>query len=229
MSHLVPDRLLILALAEEQPDFTESTHLRSCEGCRTELGEMSHIVGLGRGRQELRDLPPPSPELWNRIQSTVFGTAGRVRPLTPRRRVPAAVRTAAIALAAALVAILATLGLTSGRGGGPTDRVLASADLAPQDPAVTGAHGRVELIDNGDGRQLRVTVSGLPTTDGFYEIWLYDGKAAMIPVGALGSAAQTIVSVPPSADQTVFTIVDVSAQQLGQQAHGKSLLQGQLR
>ena len=110
--------------------------------------------------------------------------------------------------------------------GGDHARVVEQADLLPQPAAPTGAHGRVQIVDNGHGRQLRVTLTGMPTPTGYYTVWLFDGGSVMIPIGSPGNAP---LNVPAAAtDLGRFHIVDISAQQLGQQDHGTSMLQGTL-
>jgi hypothetical protein len=106
-------------------------------------------------------------------------------------------------------------------------RVIAQAELVAQAAAPAGAHGSASIVDTGHGLQLRVTVTGMPAPAGYYTVWVYDGRSVMIPLGSPGSAP---LNLPAAADDlNVFRIVDVSAQDLGQQQHGRSMLQGTLR
>jgi hypothetical protein len=107
-----------------------------------------------------------------------------------------------------------------------TQRVIAEADLTPQSAAPRSAHGTAKIIDTGHGLQMRIDVAGMPETSGYYTVWLFDGGNIMIPIGSPGTAP---LNLPATAgDLTKFRIVDVSAQNLGQQEHGVSMLQGEL-
>jgi Anti-sigma-K factor rskA len=263
VSHLEPDRLILLALDEEQPDAAAADHLADCPACRSELEATRHVAGLAR---DPVTLPAPSPGLWDRIAAEAFEpTPPRAAPppapkappgvqtevpaevptevpteMPPRRAPEAPVRTlpaprrrfprrpfalvAAACLALGVVGTAAVDRLVESRDGA---RVVAIADLAPQPGAPAGAHGTAEVVDTGHGLQVRVTVQGVPSGPGYYTVWVYDGRDVMIP---LGSPGQAPLNLPPAAsDLGVFHIVDVSAQDLGQQQHGRSVLQGQLR
>jgi hypothetical protein len=104
--------------------------------------------------------------------------------------------------------------------------VVAQADLLPQAAAPGTAHGTATIVDTGHGLQMRLSLSGMPAATGYYTVWLYDGGTVMIPIGSPGPAP---LNVPAAAsDLTRFRVVDISAQQLGQQQHGTSMLQGRL-
>jgi hypothetical protein len=253
MPHLDPDRLVLLALNEVSPDARESEHLAGCDDCRAELTATRETVGLARRTDGLRDLDAPPEELWERIAAQAFATApagladaaptaarpaGSARPPRARVRVPRTPATgpagrsrsrwrlALVALAAAVIGVAGTVAVQS-IVRRDADRVVALASLAPQPAAPATAHGAVQVVDTGHGLQLRVTLSGMPAPAGYYTVWLYDGGQVMIPVGSPGTAP---LNVPAAADNLdVFRIVDVSAQNLGQQEHGTSMLQGVLR
>ena len=73
---------------------------------------------------------------------------------------------------------------------------------------------------------MRLSLSGMPAATGYCTVWLYDGGTVMIPIGSPGPAP---LNVPAAAsDLTRFRVVDISAQELGQQQHGISMLQGRL-
>jgi hypothetical protein len=232
--HLDPDRLMLLALREHTPDAQDADHLDGCNSCQTELRATREVVDLGRRGKDLRDLRPPSPALWDRIAAEAFDAPAP----TVVGRLPWPRRRTALAAAAALV-----VGILGGVfGGGIADqllqgdrqseplspRVVAQADLAPPAGAPTGPHGTARVIDTGHGLQLTVAVDDLPAaTTGYYAVWLYDGHDVMIPLGSPGPGP---LNLPAAArDLDVFSIVDVSAQDLGQQQHGRSVLQGFLR
>ncbi|MFF5226511.1 anti-sigma factor [Dactylosporangium sp. NPDC000521] len=74
MSHLEPERLVLLALGEETLDQHETGHLDTCGRCRTEVDELRDVAGLGRQTQRLRDLPPPPEHVWQRIRAELAAT-----------------------------------------------------------------------------------------------------------------------------------------------------------
>ena len=69
MSHLEPERLVLLALGEGTFDQHETGHLDTCGRCRTEMDELRDVAGLGRQTQRLRALPPPPEHVWQRIRA----------------------------------------------------------------------------------------------------------------------------------------------------------------
>jgi len=86
VSHLDPDRLVLIALGEQTPGPVEADHLQDCAACRDELAATREVADLGRHTEELRELPVPSEALWQRIAAQAFapGTAG-VALAYPRR------------------------------------------------------------------------------------------------------------------------------------------------
>jgi len=250
VSHLDPDLLVLIALGEQTPGPVEADHLQDCAACRDELAATREVADLGRHTEELRELPVPSEALWQRIAAQAFapGTAGGgarvpapVRPPgagTPagpsRSGGPAGRRAgrrygrlwlAAVAVAALVLGVAGTVVVTR-LATKDTTRVIASAELTPATAAAAGARGRVELVDTGQGLQLRLSVTGMPTPVGYYAVWLYDGDKNMIDVGSLGPAPLNVPTVAQDLD--VFRIVDISAQRVGQQEHGQSMLRGTL-
>lgn len=219
MPHLDPDRLVLIALGEQDPSASEESHLRTCAACGTDLDSTRTAVALSRESEHLRDLPAPPPDLWARIESSTrdvrLRSADRRFPVRGRRRLT-------LAAAAALLLVTTVVWFLHH----DTERVVAAADLVARPSAPATAHGRATIVDTGHGLQLRLTLSGMPTPTGYYTVWLYDGGTVMIPIGSPGPAP---LNVPAAADDlTTFTIVDVSLQRLGQQEHGTSMLQGRL-
>jgi hypothetical protein len=241
VEHLDPDRLILLALGEEDTTTAEAGHLDRCPVCRAELDSTRTVVSVARDGASLRDLPAPAPAVWDRIAAEALGPAAAtppgpvalaplppvVRPARPSRRMP---RRAVLALAAAACLVLGAFGATGlqallRRGDGV--RVLAQAELTAQPGAPSGAHGTARVIDTGHGRQLEIAIDGVPVPPGYYTVWIYDGRDVMIPLGSPGAEP---LNIPAAADDLdVFHVVDVSAQELGQQQHGRSVLQGSLR
>jgi len=229
--HLDPERLVLIALGEQDPSASEAEHLRACADCGPDLDATRATATAGRESEHVRDLPAPPEELWARIAGSAF--AADPAPNGPARQPPVRARRTwarrrLLVAAAAAVLFVAAAGAAiawwAGRGG---ERVVAEADLVAQPGAPAAARGRATIVDTGHGLQMRVALSGMPTPSGYYTVWLYDGRTVMIPIGSPGSAP---LNVPAAAgDLTTFSIVDVSAQRLGQQAHGTSMLQGRLR
>ncbi|WP_229789437.1 anti-sigma factor domain-containing protein [Pilimelia terevasa] len=227
---------MLVALGEQDPSASEAGHLHGCDSCAADLDAARATVAVGRGSRHVRDLPEPPPELWARIAGAAFAAPAlappAARPAVRTRwfdslRGPRGRLRLAVAATAALVLIVAVgVGaVRTGRRG--VERVVAEADLIAQPAAPAAAKGRAAVVDTGHGLEVRLEMSGMPTPGGYYLVWLYDGGSVMVPLGAPGSAR---LNVPAAAgDLTRFSIIDVSAQQLGQQQHGTSMLQGRLR
>jgi hypothetical protein len=129
--------------------------------------------------------------------------------------------------AVVLLVIAAAVGVQQYLDPARRDRVVAQADLLPSAAAPKDAHGTATIVDTGHGLQLRLALTGMPTPSGYYTVWLYDGRTVMVPIGSPGPAPLNVPAAAGDLDQ--FRIVDVSVQQLGQQEHGTSMLQGVLR
>jgi Anti-sigma-K factor rskA len=245
VTHLENDRLVLIAIGEQRPDHGEDRHLATCDTCRDETTMTGRVSDLARHGDDLLDLPAPSPGVWDRVAAEAFMQPHRAQPhrAQSRRAQPRPALTARpvstrpprqsrarlrLALVAALALVLGIAGTAAvnWRVGGDHAHVVAQADLLPQPAAPTSAHGTVQIIDGGHGRQLRLTMTGMPTPTGYYTVWLFDGGSVMIPVGSPGTAP---LNIPTAAtDLGRFHIIDISAQRLGQQEHGTSMLQGTL-
>jgi len=238
VTHLDRDRLVLIAIGDDRPDEGEEMHLAACDVCHDEVTRTDKVADLARHSEDLLDLPTPSNGLWDRIAVEAF-TPSHPEPAAqpaPSRRAATATRRAGwrpgprlrLALVAALALVLGIAGtaIVNRLVGGDHAQVVARADLLRQPSAPPGAHGTVEVVDTGHGLQLRATMSGMPTPSGYYTVWLFDGGTVMIPVGSPGDAPLNIPASATNLDK--FHIVDISAQQLGQQEHGTSMLQGTL-
>ncbi|WP_326950123.1 anti-sigma factor [Amycolatopsis sp. NBC_01307] len=229
MSHPDPDRLVLLALDEERPGPADTAHLDHCADCREELAALREVAGLGRETKTETSLPPVREAVWERIAAETGQATdgGQVRPggePVGTRGLSRGVRYAIIAAAAAAVGAAGTL-IAVGTGGADA-RIVAETRLNPQQSAPAGAAGKVQLIDTGAGSlRLKVELTGMPAPAGLYEIWLYDGGKTMIPLGVT-AGSEADVAVPPNIALSGYPVVDVSVQQLGQQEHGVSMLQG---
>ncbi|VVJ21849.1 Uncharacterised protein [Amycolatopsis camponoti] len=239
MTHPDRDHLVLLALDDQEPGAADTAHLDSCADCREELESLRAVAGLGREAAAETALPPVAEAVWERIAAeTGQPSLGAARETAEsahdadrrdvlRPRFSRAVRYGVVAAAAAAVAAVVTVALT---GGGPDEgRVIAQAQLNRQVAAPAEAAGQVRIIDSGGGSlRLKLELTGMPAPAGLYEIWLYDGKTTMIPLGVV-AGTDADVAIPHTLTLQAFPIVDVSAQQLGQQEHGTSMVQGTLR
>ncbi len=251
MLHLDPEQIVLFALGEQDPSTPGFDHLYECAGCGRDLSATQAAVRIGRDSQHVRQLPQPSEELWSRIVGQAFTTptqhsapaalpnsarprvtSGNTNPRHQRTRPPRSPRsasqrwrTAVMASAAVVIGAVAVVGTLWVRQP-DAERVVAEADLVPQTAAPRTAHGTAQIINTGHGLQLRVAMTGMPATTGYYTAWLYDGGSVMVPLGSPGSAPLNLPAA--TGDLTQFQIVDISAQRLGQQEHGTSMLQGRL-
>ncbi|WP_328617021.1 anti-sigma factor [Amycolatopsis sp. NBC_00355] len=239
MSHPDPDRLVLLALDDATPGPADTTHLSTCADCREQLESLRTIAGLGRETNAETVLPPVPERVWDRIaaetgqatRTSPTGDGGQVLSLqrrsgeqAGRRRLSRGVRYTIIATAAAAAGVAGTL--VAVNAGGEHGRVVAEAQLNRQASAPAGAAGTARIVDTGAGsRRLKVQLTGMPDPAGLYEIWLYDGGKTMIPLGVTAGTAADVF-IPPTIAVDSYPVVDVSAQHLGQQEHGVSMLQG---
>jgi anti-sigma-K factor RskA len=236
--HLDPDRLVDLALFDSAAEPEESAHLDVCAGCRTEIGSLQHVATLGKETEELRDLPAPPESVWAGIAAATAEPVAPVRPLPAartddgrrrRRRTPKWVPPFLLATAAALVAIAGTVTVVQLVDRPPAAEVTARATLSPLRGAPPAARGDAEVVDDDE---LRVDVSDLPLTNGYYEVWLIDpdDTSRMQSLGGLPADAEAVLPIPPGTDLRTYRLVDVSAEPHdGNSAHsGDSLLRGTL-
>ncbi|WP_238008200.1 anti-sigma factor [Dactylosporangium sp. AC04546] len=168
MSHLEPERLVLLALGEETLDQHETGHLDSCERCRADMASLRGVAGLGRRTQPLRDLPPAPEHVWHRIRAEL-ATSDRAfpppavslhsdppprrlpplpppvkvvdTPARPGRRGPGWVATVVIAAGAAVAGAGVTAGVLYDRGGAarPAPAACRAGDPRVELEAVPGA------------------------------------------------------------------------------------------
>jgi hypothetical protein len=239
--HLDPDRLVDLALFDSSADPEESVHLDECAGCQAEISALQRVSEIGKETEEVRDLPAPPESVWAGIVAATGATGPAsdaaddvVRPLRPpranghrRRRPPRWLPPFLLATAAAVLAVVGTLTVIQLTGRPPAAEVTARATLNPL--ATTGARGDAEVLD---GDELRVDVSGLPLTNGYYEVWLLnpDDTTKMQSLGSLPAEPDVVLPIPPGTDLNTYRLVDVSAEAHdGNSAHsGDSLLRGTL-
>ncbi len=245
MQHLDPDRLIDLALFDSSADTDESVHLAECPGCRAEIGALKSVAEIGAETQSVRDLPPPPDSGWNGIVAATGIATGAepapeqpaddvVRPFPPargnghrERRRRGWVPPFLLATAAAVLAVVGTVAVLQFTGRQPME-VTARATLSPLAAAPATARGDARVL-NGD--EMKVDVSDLPLTAGYYEVWLLnpDDPTKMQSLGSL-PGKDVVLPIPPGTDLNTYRLVDVSAEAHdGNSAHsGDSLLRGTL-
>ena len=242
MQHLDPDRLVLLALSEEQQEPGESDHLAECAGCRHDLGAFRAVTDLGAEGGDLRDLPAPPEHVWAAIEAgisaaparpaettaPVIDLARRRDRATPRRR-PRWLAPVLSAAAAAIVAVAGTVVATGLMDRPPAKTVTAQATLVPLPTVPASASGTVEVLSDG---RMRIDVRGLPLTTGFHEVWLLDpdNPTKMVAIGNLSNEPTVELPVPTGTDMNRYRLVDVSDEPHdGDSTHsGSSLLRGTL-
>jgi hypothetical protein len=237
VSHLEPDRLVLLALGEEPVDDAETGHLDGCEACRADIADLRTVAGIGRETQDVRDLPAPPEHVWHMVNADV-GTAETAPRPGLRRRGPTWRTTALIAVGAALFAVVLAFFMVRREPVTQAACTAATVHLSPLSGGPSSATATACLVDEDGEHKLRVTTTGLPTSsDGFYEVWLIDPSSLPTPqsvrmasVGALGTHATEEFTLPPNVDVHRYSLVDISAEPNdGNAAHsGKSVLRGEL-
>jgi hypothetical protein len=198
------------ALTDEEAE-RFGTHLRTCEQCRSEVGELQAVVdALGAAVPPVR---APAP-LKRRLMATVEAEAELLqaagqsadRPARPRRRWPRGV-VPGFALAGTLAAGLLVGDLALG-GSSPAIRTRAFAAM------VTAPGARAVLRESGSRAELDVAGMPAPPAGKIYQVWLVrpgraplptrtlfsvtaDGSGAAAVSGALGGVRRVLVTPEP--------------------------------
>lgn len=134
-------------------------------------------------------------------------------------------------VAAALIGVVGTLVAVRPWQDGAVAPVTASAaSLGPVTGGPGGVSGRAVVMQGPDGPELDISASGLPLQQGYYEVWVFDGKVKMVAVGVLGADSKAVLALPPTLDLRTYNVVDVSLEQYdGNQTHSQvSVLRGTL-
>jgi len=128
-----------------------------------------------------------------------------------------------------LIGGLGTYAVVASDSADKTSTLVAQATLEPLRDVTEPAAASVQQID---GREvLYVQASGLPATDGFYEVWLLAPDSSnMISVGMLDASEGGKFPLPAGIDLATFPIVDISLEQFdGDVTHSAdSILRGTL-
>jgi len=135
-------------------------------------------------------------------------------------------------VAAAAVGVVGTLVAVRPWQDDPSTVVVASASasLTPVPGGPGGATGRAVVVRGAAGPRLEVTAAGLPASQGYYEVWVFDGTSRMVSVGVLGPDSTATLPLPATLDLGAFRVVDISAERYdGEQTHSEiSVLRGTL-
>lgn len=182
------------------------------------------------------EITAPPPDVWSGIDAAVRSDEGAaVVPLTSRRSRFNTTFLGAVA-AVALLAVGAVV-VTSIAGG--SDPVIAAAELAydPEafDPLGADAAATAELVESGDGYEIRLDDASLPdpAADDL-ELWLIavrpDGSLDVQPVALVDPSSPGTYAVPADLDPEVYSVVDISVEPRdGDETHsGRSILRGVL-
>jgi len=221
VAHCEPQTLSLIALGE-QPSADDALHLVTCDVCRRDWESMRATVVVARDLDDDELLTPPD-HVWAAIAEEISPDAGVVVPMRSRRRVAPW-----IALAAAVGVVLGgVVGASLMRSAPP--EVVASVALEPLADYSTTGMATVEVVDGTE--MLAVDVSGLPATDGYFEVWLLAPDASsMIALGTLGAGESTVLPLPPGVSLADYPVVDISAEPYdGDPAHSTdSVVRGTL-
>ncbi len=240
--HLSPADLAELALGHGTGWVRGRDHLERCPACRGELTQMRRVVDAVRAATST-DLPSAPPgRVWQSITHELGFTERAGKPEGHRARVvPSVPARSRRRSRRGFAALLAAACLAGGAAGSA-----ATWWRLRDTPAVVRADGasRLEALDapNASGtvrlvqrhptvQELRISVDGLPPTDGYFEVWLMDSsRTRLIAVGALAADGSATLPVPAGVDLAAYPLVDVSDQAYnGSPAHsGRSVVRGPL-
>ncbi|MFF0778199.1 MULTISPECIES: anti-sigma factor [unclassified Streptomyces] len=145
------------------------------------------------------------------------------RPLLSRRARFSVVLAVCAALLGATAGSVVTWWVTRG------DSTAAVAHTRALDSLRPSSTGYASLRGTGAHRSLTIQVKGLPTTPGYFEVWLMDrSHTKLVSVGVLAPDGKATLPVPENIDLREYSIVDVSVQPYnGKPDHsGKSIVRG---
>lgn len=221
MAHCEPQTLSLIALGET-PSPEDAMHLVTCDSCRQDWESLRSTVEVARDLDDDELLAPPD-HVWAAIAEEISADSGTIVPMRSRRRVAPW-----IALAAAVGVVLGGVVGASLMRSAPPD-VVASVALEPLADYSTTGTATLEVVDGTE--MLAVDVSGLPATDGYFEVWLLAPDASsMIALGTLGSGESTVLPLPAGVSLADYPVVDISAEPYdGNPAHSTdSVVRGTL-
>ncbi|HEX9065396.1 MAG TPA: anti-sigma factor [Streptosporangiaceae bacterium] len=239
MSHLDPDVLALRALGEQASGPEDEVHLADCPQCQAELSRLSQVTALARSDSRAAVLVAPPAGTWAAIvtelgpelYSDTGSPAAAPDPIPMRRaedreRTPRATwgrRTSRREPWTRRLVLAAVVGLLVGAGvaigvrqltqpGAPAVVGTVTLRPLPQFPQWKGASGRAVMQRTRSGTRLDVTLRA-PSRKGYYEVWLLgrDG-VKMISLGDLNRFRTGVFTLPPSADLSFYSRIDISLQ-----------------
>lgn len=242
MTHVDPDVLALAALGELGElvgSGADQEHLAACPACRAEWDRLAEVVRVARSGGLPEPLMRPPEAVWSRITAELAadsgakqlsgGPIGRAgRATRSRGRWPRLLPVVAACLLAGAGAAIGVQQLTSSQ----VSSVGATTTLRPlpQFPQWRHASGTAAMERGPGGWLLRVSLNAAPG-QGFFEVWLLgrDG-VRMISLGDLSRQRTGTFAVPPGADLSFYTRIDVSLQPFnGSTVHSKvSVVRGPL-
>lgn len=203
MAHCEPQTLSLIALGE-QPSADDALHLVTCDSCRRDWESMRATVEVARDLDDDELLSPPD-HVWAAIAEEISADSGTVVPMRSRRRTAPW-----IALAAAVGVVLGgVIGASVMRSAPP--EIVASVPLEPLAEYSAAGTASVEVVDGTE--MLAVDVTGLPATDGYFEVWLLaPDSSSMIALGTLGPDEKAVLPLPAGVSLADYPVVDISAE-----------------
>ncbi len=228
MSHLDSDTIALIALGEGATPI-DNEHIAQCPKCQSELDEFRSVVASARSITDAdRPVAPPA-SVWQGIEQAIAADAVAVHPVTTAPSKRGAGWFALAASVGVVIGGLATFVAMQSTTSTQTPSVIAQASLEPLRDVEQPAQAVVQQVDGKD--VLVVQASGLPATDGYYEVWLLAPDAqSMVSVGMLDSSEGGTFPLPAGLDLNQFPVVDVSLEHFdGDTSHSAdSILRGQL-
>ena len=227
MSHIDSDTIALIALGESGAA-VDNEHIAQCPKCQSELDEFRSVVACARSITDAdRPVTPPD-SVWLGIETAIAPGAAPSQGTSSKRNRGAGW----YALAASVGVViggLATFIAMQSPTSTQTPSVIAQASLEPLRDVEQPAQAEVQQVNGQD--VLVVQASGLPSTDGYYEVWLLAPDAqSMVSVGMLDSSEGGTFTLPAGLDLNQFPVVDISLEHFdGDTSHSAdSILRGKL-
>lgn len=228
MSHLDTDTIALIALGEGATPI-DNEHISQCPRCQSELDEFRSVVASARSiTDEDRPVTPPD-SVWLGIEMAIAADSMRPTPVVVTERKRGAGWYALAASVGVVIGGLATFVAMQSTTSTQAPSVIAQASLEPLRDVEQPAQAVVQQLDGKD--VLVVQASGLPATDGYYEVWLLAPDAtSMVSVGMLDSSEGGTFQLPAGLDLNQFPVVDISLEHFdGDATHSAdSILRGEL-
>ncbi|MDE0974727.1 MAG: anti-sigma factor [Candidatus Nanopelagicales bacterium] len=229
MSHLDPDTIALIAIGESALP-SDIEHVRGCLPCQGELDELTAVASSARAvNSEDRPVDAPA-QIWDRIEAELAADSRTIpAPVTPQVHRKSRAMFALAASVGILIGGLGTYTVVASNSANPSPTLVAQAALEPLRGVTEPAVASVQQID---GREvLYVQASGLPATDGFYEVWLLAPDSLdMISIGMLDASEGGKFPLPAGIYLAAFPVVDISLERFdGDVTHSTdSILRGTL-